>query len=53
LQANLTQLKRSEFVPGVGDGTAKCPFDPLDNSTAIYVESGNPGELPALVSFQN
>ena len=35
---------------GVGQGIAKCPYDPLDNSTAIYVEEGNPGDLPGLVS---
>lgn len=38
-------------MPGIGLGIAKCPYDPLDNSTAIYVENGNPGELPALVSI--
>lgn len=37
-------------MPGIGLGIAKCPYDPLDNSTAIYVENGNPGDLPALVS---
>lgn len=37
-------------MPGIGLGIAKCPYDPLDNSTAIYVENGNPGGLPALVS---
>lgn len=51
LQANLTHLPRSEYVPGIGLGIAKCPYDPQDNSTAIYVESGNPGGLPALVSI--
>lgn len=35
---------------GIGQGIAKCPYDPLDNSTAIYVEEGNPGGLPGLVS---
>lgn len=35
---------------GIGLGIAKCPYDPLDNSTAIYVEEGNPGGLPGLVS---
>lgn len=49
LQSNLTHLPRSEFVPGIGQGIGKCPYDPIDNSTAIYVESGNPGGLPALV----
>lgn len=50
LQSNLTHISRSEYVPGIGLGIAKCPYDPLDNSTAIYVENGNPGGLPALVS---
>lgn len=36
---------------GIGQGIAKCPYDPLDNSTAIYVEDGNPGGLPGLVSI--
>lgn len=49
-QSNLTHLSRSEYVPGVGLGIAKCPYDPYDNSTAIYIEKGNPGDLPALVS---
>jgi len=49
-KANLTHLPRSEYVIGVGLGIAKCPYDPLDNSTAIYVEDGNPGGLPGLVS---
>lgn len=48
-QANLTHLPRSAYVPGIGSGMGKCPYDPLDNSTAIYVEEGNPGNLPALV----
>lgn len=49
-QSNLTNIPRSEYVPGIGLGIAKCPYDPQDNSTAIYVEHGNPGGLPALVS---
>lgn len=48
-QSNLTHLPRSEYVPGIGLGIAKCPYDPQDNSTAVWVESGNPGDLPALV----
>lgn len=50
-QSNLTHLPRNQFVPGIGLGIAKCPYDPLDNSTAIYVEKGNPGDLPGLVSI--
>lgn len=49
LQTNLTHLPRSEFVPGIGLGIGKCPYDPIDNSTAIYVESGSPGGFPVLV----
>jgi len=53
INANLTQLGRNEYVPGVGMGIAKCPFDPSDNSTAVWVENGNPGRLPALYSGTN
>ncbi len=53
IYANLTHLARHEFYPGIGDGIAKCPFDPEDNSTALWVESGNPGELPAIYSGTN
>ncbi|KAI8128399.1 Semaphorin-2A [Lucilia cuprina] len=51
--SNLTHLPRSEYVMGIGLGIAKCPYDPLDNSTAIYVEEGNPGGLPGLYSGTN
>jgi hypothetical protein len=34
-------------------GIAKCPYDPADNSTALWVEKGNPGELPGLYSGTN
>ncbi|KAL7631991.1 UNVERIFIED_CONTAM: hypothetical protein RMT77_017690 [Armadillidium vulgare] len=50
IYANLTKLPRHEHVPGIGNWMAKCPFDPEDNSTAIWVENGNPGDLPALYS---
>ncbi|XP_026815096.1 semaphorin-2A isoform X1 [Rhopalosiphum maidis] len=53
IYSNLTHLPRHEYVPGVGLGTAKCPYDPLDNSTAIWSEKGNPGQLPALYSGTN
>jgi len=53
IYANLTHLARNEFYPGIGDGIAKCPFDPEDNSTAIWVKSGNPGDHPALYSGTN
>ncbi len=50
---NLTHLARHEFYAGVGNGIAKCPFDPEDNSTAIWVKNGNPGGHPALYSGTN
>ena len=53
IYANLTHLARHEFYAGVGDGIAKCPFDPEDNSTAIWVKTGNPGDHPALYSGTN
>ena len=53
MQSNLTHLPRHEYVPGVGMGIAKCPYDPADNSTAVWVEKGNPGELPGLYSGTN
>ncbi|CAD7014434.1 unnamed protein product [Ceratitis capitata] len=53
IYSNLTHLPRSEYVIGVGSGIAKCPYDPLDNSTAIYVEEGNPEDLPGLYSGTN
>lgn len=45
----MTHLPRSELLPGIGLGIAKCPYDPLDNSTAVFVQKGNPGDFPALV----
>ena len=49
IKSNLTHLPRSELLPGIGLGIAKCPYDPLDNSTAVFVQKGNPGDFPALV----
>lgn len=49
MKSNLTHLPRSELLPGIGLGIAKCPYDPLDNSTAVFVQKGNPGDFPALV----
>lgn len=51
VQVNLTHV--SAQVPGVGLGVAKCPYDPADNATAVWVERGNPGELPGLYSGTN
>ncbi|XP_063365071.1 semaphorin-2A [Cydia amplana] len=55
LYSNLTHLPRHARtpVPGIGMGVAKCPYDPADNSTALWVERGNPGDLPALYSGTN
>merc|ERR1719245_1967908 len=53
IYSNLTDLARHEFYAGVGDGVAKCPFDPEDNSTAIWVKTGNPGGHAALYSGTN
>lgn len=36
-QGNLTHLAPNEKFPGIGDGIAKCPFDPDDNATAVWV----------------
>lgn len=49
----MTHLSRNTFVPGIGLGIAKCPYDPADNSTAVWVEKGNPGDLPGLYSGTN
>ncbi|EEB14535.1 Semaphorin-2A precursor, putative [Pediculus humanus corporis] len=53
IYGNLTRLPRHEYVPGIGTGIAKCPYDPSDNSTAVWVEEGNPGNLPGLYSGTN
>lgn len=50
MQPNLSELNPDERYPGIGNGIAKCPFDPEDNSTAVWVENGNPSDLPALYS---
>lgn len=48
VHANLSHIH--DTIPGIGNGVAKCPFDPDDNSTAVWVEKGNPGDLPGLYS---
>ncbi|KAJ8915222.1 hypothetical protein NQ315_015445 [Exocentrus adspersus] len=53
INSNLTHLPRNTFVPGIGMGIAKCPYDPADNSTAVWVEKGNPGDLAGLYSGTN
>ncbi|XP_076352751.1 semaphorin-2A-like [Tachypleus tridentatus] len=50
IHANLSHIGQHEKYPGIGSGIAKCPFDPEDNSTAVWVELGNPGDLPGLYS---
>lgn len=45
LQANLTRLSKHEYFPGIGDGIAKCPFDPEDNATAVWVGEYSPNIL--------
>lgn len=50
IHTNLTHLGSHEKFPGIGDGIAKCPFDPEDNATAVWVEHGNPNGLPGLYS---
>uniref|UniRef100_A0A8D8XHJ2 Semaphorin-2A n=2 Tax=Cacopsylla melanoneura TaxID=428564 RepID=A0A8D8XHJ2_9HEMI len=50
---DLTHLDRGVHMPGVGSGVGYCPYDPNDNSTAVWVESGNPGDLPGLYSGTN
>lgn len=32
---------------------AKCPYDPADNSTAVWVTEGNPGGLEAVYAGTN
>ena len=53
LKNNLTHLPRHEYTPGIGDARARCSLDPNSNSTAIWVEKGNPDDIPALYSGTN
>ncbi|XP_065170848.1 semaphorin-2A isoform X2 [Atheta coriaria] len=53
IYSNLTHLNRQIFVPGIGAGIAKCPYDPADNTTAVWVEHGNPGDQAGLYSGTN
>ncbi|XP_076322862.1 semaphorin-2A-like isoform X2 [Tachypleus tridentatus] len=50
VHTNLTHLWNHQVFPGIGNGIAKCPFDPNDNATAVWVEQGNPGSFPGLYS---
>lgn len=50
INSNLSRSHSQETFPGIGSGIAKCPFDPEDNVTAVWVENGNPGNLPGLYS---
>ena len=51
IYTNLTHVSLNEYVPEIGIG--KCPYDPTDNSTAIWVKNGNPDDIPALYSGLN
>ena len=51
IYTNLTHVSLNEYVPGTSIG--KCPYDPSDNSTAIWVNNGNPDGIPALYSGTN
>lgn len=46
--SNLSVSGDASVVGVGGPAQAECPFDPEDNSTAIWVERGNPSEAPAL-----
>ncbi|CAB4054802.1 LAMC1 [Lepeophtheirus salmonis] len=48
-------LDLGDMSSTLGSETAlpSVPYDPDDNSTAIWVTSGNPGELPAIYSATN
>ncbi|XP_077515907.1 semaphorin-2A-like isoform X1 [Amblyomma americanum] len=49
--SNLTEVPKTQLtLKDIGRGIGKCPFDPDDNSTAVWVEHGNPGDLPGLYS---
>lgn len=49
--SNLTEVPKDQLtLRDVGRGIGKCPFDPDDNSTAVWVERGNPGDMPGLYS---
>lgn len=51
LFASNMSLGSSDTAPVFGVGAqaqAECPSDPDDNSTALWVERGNPSDLPAL-----
>ncbi|XP_076336169.1 semaphorin-2A-like isoform X1 [Tachypleus tridentatus] len=50
VHANLSHVDSWNAIPGIGNGVAKCPFDPDDNATAVWVEKGNPGQLAGLYS---
>lgn len=45
--SNLTVSSDNIYAIGA-NAQAECPFDPEDNSTAVFVERGNPSDAPAL-----
>lgn len=49
VHANNLSVSGEGHQLGIGAGAqGECPFDPDDNSTAIWVPGGNPFEAPAL-----
>lgn len=48
LHANNMSISTDPSAGVGGHAQAECPFDPDDNSTAIWVERGNPSDAPAL-----
>ncbi|XP_049765602.1 semaphorin-2A-like [Schistocerca cancellata] len=53
IHANLSHAGGESPAAGSGPAVAKCPYDPADNSTALWVRRGNPGGLPGLYSGTN
>ncbi|XP_014662821.1 PREDICTED: semaphorin-2A-like [Priapulus caudatus] len=43
-------LRKYSPYPPAGSGVAKCPFNPNDPSTAVWIEKGNPSDIPSLYS---
>ncbi|XP_064483153.1 semaphorin-2A-like [Ornithodoros turicata] len=48
---NLMDVPKEHLtLSDIGTGQGKCPYHPDDNSTAIWVEKGNPDDLPGIYS---
>ncbi|XP_014667834.1 PREDICTED: semaphorin-2A-like [Priapulus caudatus] len=43
-------LRTRDIYPPYGDGIAKCPFDPENTLTAVWVETGNPEDIASVYS---